>query len=191
MSDTTRISRQMAEAAQAVAAMGPAQAQAIGDMAELLIETFESGGKLLLCGNGGSAADAQHVACELVGHFIRDRRPLPAVALSTDVSVLTAVGNDYSFEQVFARGVEALGRSGDVLCAISTSGNSANIVKAAEAARKLGMKVIGMTGSGGGKLAGLSDVCVKAPCEKTYLVQQVHQAAYHILCDLIDEHFAR
>ena len=113
------------------------------------------------------------------------------MALSTDTSVLTAVANDYSFEQVFARGVEALGRRGDVLCALSTSGNSPNVLQAVESARKLGMKVIGMTGSGGGKLAGVSDLCFKSPCEKAYLVQQVHQAAYHILCDLIDEHFAR
>ncbi len=191
MSDMERISRLMDDAKAAVTAMGPEHANVIAQIAELLLATFQAGGKLLLCGNGGSASDAQHIATELAGHFMHDRRPLPAIALGTDVSLLTCVANDYSYEDIFSRAVQALGRGGDVLWAISTSGNSPNVLKAAQAAKAIGMKVIGMTASGGGKLAALSDVCFKAPTNQTYLAQQVHQAAYHIVCLLLDEQCPR
>jgi D-sedoheptulose 7-phosphate isomerase len=159
-------------------------------MAEALISAFGSGQAVYVCGNGGSAADAQHLAGELAGRFRRARKPLACVALTTDSSVLTAIGNDYSFEQVFSRQVEALGKPGDVLWALSTSGNSPNVLSAARAARAKGMRVLAMTGQSGGELAGLSDVCLRAPAQRADLIQQLHQLAYHIICELIDEHFA-
>lgn len=158
---------------------------------ELLIGCFASGGAVYVCGNGGSAADAQHIAGELAGRFLRERPALPCVALSTDTSVLTAVGNDYGFAEAFSRQVEAHMRPGDLLWAISTSGNSENILKAARAARNRGAKVLGFTGNGGGKLLQLCDVCFAAPAEKSYAVQQIHQVAYHILCELVDRQAER
>ena len=163
---------------------------AVGRTAELLVRTFDAGGRVYVCGNGGSAADAQHIAAELIGRFRRERPPLPCVALTTDTSVLTAWGNDYSFEDVFARQVEGLGAPGDVLWALSTSGRSRNILAAADAARQRGMKVVAMTGSAGGPLAERADVCFRAPAERTDLVQQLHQLAYHAVCEIVEEHFA-
>ncbi len=165
---------------------GPAQ-ETIGEMAQLLVATFKAGGRVFICGNGGSAADAQHISGELLGHFIRERGPLAGIALTTDTSTMTAIGNDYSFEDVFARQLEALGRSGDVLWGLSTSGNSANVLAACGVARERGIKVIAMTGAGGGKLAGMADVCFRAPSDRTDQIQQLHQLAYHIICDLIDD----
>jgi D-sedoheptulose 7-phosphate isomerase len=144
-----------------------------------------------VCGNGGSAADAQHIAGELAGRFRRDRPALACVALTTDTSVLTAVGNDFSYEQVFSRQVEALGRPGDVLWALSTSGNSPNVLAAARTAAGAGMKVVAMTGAAGGALGELADLCFRAPAERTDLVQQLHQLAYHVICEVIDEHFSK
>ena len=178
------------ELAEAVGRMDDSARAAIEKAATLLIETFQAGGRVYVCGNGGSAADAQHIAGELAGRFRRERRPLPCVALTTDTSVLTAVGNDYDFKDVFSRQVEALGEQGDVLWGLSTSGSSANVVAAAEAARRRGMRVVAMTGAGGGALAEAADVCFRAPAERTDLVQQLHQLAYHIVCELTDERFA-
>lgn len=186
----SKIAEMIGQAAEAVGRMDAPAREAIDRTVRLLIETFDSGGRAYVCGNGGSAADAQHIAGELAGRFRRERRPLPCVALTTDTSVLTAVGNDYGFKDVFARQVEALGGEGDVLWALSTSGSSANVLAAAEAARRRGMRVAAMTGAGGGALAGLADVCFRAPAERTDLVQQLHQLAYHVICELIDEHFA-
>lgn len=186
----SKIAEMIGQAAEAVGRMDAPAREAIDRTARLLIETFDSGGRAYVCGNGGSAADAQHIAGELAGRFRRERRPLPCVALTTDTSVLTAVGNDYGFKDVFARQVEALGAEGDVLWALSTSGSSANVLAAAEAARRRRMRVAAMTGAGGGALAGLADVCFRAPAERTDLVQQLHQLAYHVICELIDEHFA-
>lgn len=163
----------------------------------LLLETLESAvqaclaayrrdGKILLCGNGGSAADAQHIAAELSGRFYKDRPPLYAEALHVNTSYLTAVGNDYGYDEVYARMVRAAGRPGDVLVAISTSGNSPNVVRAAQAAREIGMYVIGMTGAGGGQLAALSHHLLAAPSNDTPRIQECHILMGHILCELIE-----
>ncbi len=154
--------------------------------ASLLIKCYKSGGKMLLCGNGGSAADSQHIAAEMVGKFNRLRKALPAIALTTDTSALTAIGNDFGFEHVFARKVEAHGNKGDVLIAISTSGNSKNILLAAKTAKKLGMKVIGLTGKSGGLLKPLCDICICVPSDQTPRIQEIHISIGHILCEEIE-----
>lgn len=146
----------------------------------------DRGGKALIAGNGGSAAQAQHLAAELVGRFDGERAPLPAVALSADSAVVTALANDYGFNWSFARQVAALGRAGDVFVAISTSGNSPNILAAADAARGLGLAVVGLTGRDGGALAQRCDLCLKAPALWAPLVQQLHLAAGHAICALIE-----
>ena len=158
----------------------------IDECGGILVETIRSGGKVLLCGNGGSAADAQHIAAEFVGRYEKERRPLPAVALTTDTSALTALANDYGFEKVFARQVEALARPGDCLIAISTSGNSPNVLAAVMAARQLRCRVIGMTGKNGKKLAGLSDAALVIPSERTSRIQEAHITVGHIWCEMID-----
>ena len=155
--------------------------------AELIQETVAGGGKILLCGNGGSAADAQHIAAEFVGRFEKERRPLAAIALTTDTSALTAISNDYGFERVFARQVEALARDGDLLIALSTSGDSPNIISAVMSARSQGCKVVGMTGEKGKKLASLCDRCVLVPSARTARIQEAHIAIAHIWCEMIDE----
>lgn len=189
MTQTDKVREMIAESSRAVAAMADSMTPSIDLAAAMLIEAFAAGHSVLICGNGGSAADAQHIAGELAGHFRRDRMALPCIAISTDTSVMTAIANDYSYETMFARQVEALGRPGDVLWAISTSGTSANVLAAARVAKQRGMKVLGMTGQGGGKLGELADVCLQAPVQRTDLVQLCHQAAYHILCEFIDETF--
>lgn len=145
------------------------------------------GGKLMFCGNGGSAADAQHLAAEFVVRFTYDRAPLPAIALTTDSSILTATGNDYHFDQVFRRQVLALGQPGDALVAISTSGSSPNVLAAAAAAHERGVRVIAMTGNSGGKLAELADVLVNVPSAITARIQEAHITIGHIWCDLVQE----
>lgn len=156
-----------------------------------MIETaLRRGNRLLIAGNGGSAADAQHMAAELTGRFLRERAPLAAMALHTNSSSLTAIGNDYGFDQVFAREVTAHGRPGDVLVAISTSGNSANIVRAIEAARQIGVSVIGMTGGTGGRIQPLCDVCLCVPTRSTPRIQEMHITIAHTICELLDEGFA-
>lgn len=149
-------------------------------------QTLEAGGKLMFAGNGGSAADAQHWAGELVSRFYYDRPGLAALALTTDSSILTAIGNDYGYDYVFARQVEALGRSGDVLIVISTSGNSGNILRAASAARAQGISVIGFTGASGGKLVDLCDICFCVPSNETPRIQEGHEFIGHLLCALIE-----
>lgn len=144
------------------------------------------GGKVLFCGNGGSAADAQHLAAELVNRFLMDRPALPGLALTTDTSALTAIGNDLDFRRVFARQVEAFGRRGDVLVGISTSGNSPNVLAALEAARKAGLHTLGFTGNGGGAMAPLCDILLDVPHAGTPLIQETHIAAGHLLCQLTD-----
>lgn len=148
---------------------------------------FRAGKRLYLAGNGGSAADAQHVAAELVGRLRRERAALPAVALTTDTSALTAVANDYGYERVFARQIEAHVRRGDVVWLFSTSGRSANILAAAAVARRLGAIVVGFTGSDGGALKPLCEHCLSVPHESSDRIQEIHQVAYHILCDLIEQ----
>ncbi|HOW73166.1 MAG TPA: SIS domain-containing protein [Phycisphaerae bacterium] len=158
----------------------------IAAAARLLIDCFRSGGRVYIGGNGGSAADAQHIAAELVGRFLRERPGLPCVALTTDTSALTAISNDYGFDRVFARQVEALVRPGDVFWVLSTSGKSPNVVEAARAARARGAKVLGFLGGTGGDTLALCDVCFLAPAKPSYAVQHLHQLAYHILCDLVE-----
>ncbi|MEZ4919279.1 MAG: D-sedoheptulose 7-phosphate isomerase [Saprospiraceae bacterium] len=150
------------------------------------IQTFQAKGKVLFCGNGGSAADAQHIAAELSGRFYLDRAPLYAEALHVNSSYMTAVANDYDFDTVYARMVEAAGRPGDVLVAISTSGNSSNILKAAEAAQKCGMKVIAMTGEKGGALAAMCDILLNVPSSQTPRIQEAHILIGHILCQITE-----
>jgi len=159
----------------------------IDDCAAIIVETVLSGGKVLICGNGGSAADAQHIAAEFVGRYETERRALPAIALTTDTSALTAIANDYSFERVFARQVEALAGEGDCLIAISTSGNSPNVIAGVMAARQKGCKIIGMTGAKGKKLASLSDACLLVPSERTARIQEAHITVAHIWCEIVDE----
>jgi D-sedoheptulose 7-phosphate isomerase len=160
---------------------------AIARAASACTDSLAVGGKMLFCGNGGSAADAQHLAGELVSRFMYDRPGLAAVALTTDSSILTAVGNDYGYDYVFARQVEALGRPGDVLVGISTSGNSPNVVRALQAARTLGMRTLGLTGRDGGAMAALCDIELRMPSAVTPLIQQGHLLVGHLLCLLIEE----
>jgi len=151
--------------------------------AELLAESLADGGKLLACGNGGSAADVQHMVAELVGRLCKDRPALPAVSMTTDPSIMTALGNDYGFDNVFARQVEALGKSEDILLCLSTSGTSANVVRAAEVARKLGMKVIAMVGSHAAPILAEADVCIRIPSDSGQRIQELHTAVIHCICD--------
>lgn len=154
-----------------------------------LANCLQSGGKILSCGNGGSAADAQHFSSELLGRFEAERDGLPAIALTTDSSTMTAVGNDYGFEQVFARQVNALGRKGDALLAISTSGNSPNVIRAIEAAHAKGVTVVALTGRDGGRIGAMlqpSDLELRVPSDRTVRIQEVHLLIIHSLCDVID-----
>jgi len=155
-------------------------------ISDAIVKSLRGGGKVLLAGNGGSAADAQHIAGEFIGRFLYDRRALPAVALSTDSSVLTCVGNDYSYNDVFLRLVNALGKPGDVLWVFSTSGNSPNILSAVEAARSMGMVVIGFTGQDGGKLKDICNLCFRSPHRRTNRIQEAHMLAYHIVCEMME-----
>jgi D-sedoheptulose 7-phosphate isomerase len=160
---------------------------AVAQAGEVLARSLMDGGKVMFCGNGGSAADSQHLAAELTGRFIKDRRPISAIALSTDTSVLTCVGNDYSFDEVFARQVQGLGRKGDVLVAISTSGNSRNVIRAAEEAKAIGVSVIGLLGHNGGILKELCDLAIIVPSQVTARIQESHILIGHTLCGLIEE----
>jgi D-sedoheptulose 7-phosphate isomerase len=160
----------------------------IAKCADVITSTFAAGGKLLLCGNGGSAADAQHIAAEFVGRYERERRGLPAIALTTDTSALTALANDYDFERIFARQIEALAVNGDCLIAISTSGNSPNVISAIMAARDKGCRVVGLTGSEGKKLAALCDAVVMVPSNRTARIQEAHIAIAHYWCEMLDKH---
>jgi phosphoheptose isomerase len=163
---------------------------AIVKAAELMRDAVLAGKKVLLCGNGGSAADAQHIAAELVGRFVFERKPLPAVALTTDTSALTAIGNDYGYEHVFSRQVEALGSPGDVLVAITTSGTSKNVLAAVATARELGMKVIGLTGAKGAAFVASCDAGIAVPSTNTARIQENHITIGHLLCEVLDEAFA-
>ncbi|HEX9652951.1 MAG TPA: D-sedoheptulose 7-phosphate isomerase [bacterium] len=146
-----------------------------------------AGHKVLLFGNGGSAADSQHIAAELVSKFFRDRKALPAIALTTDTSILTSIANDYSYEDVFARQIEALGEKGDVAIGISTSGNSPNVLKAMNIARNKGLITIGLTGQDGGKLQEVVDICFHAPSKSTPRIQEIHITVAHAICDIIEQ----
>lgn len=153
---------------------------------QAIIKALENGHKVLLCGNGGSAADSQHIAAEFTGRFAKERKALPAVALTTDTSALTALGNDYSFDIIFSRQVQALGQRGDVLIAISTSGNSKNVLEAVKEARSMGLTTIGVTGGQGGQLAPISDIAIVVPSSKTARIQESHLVIFHAICELAE-----
>jgi len=184
-----RVTAQFAESAQLKLEASRSLVAPITRGATLLAAALREGGKVLACGNGGSAADAQHFAAELINRFEVERAPLAAVALTTDSSTLTSIANDYAYEQVFSKQVRGIGRRGDVLLAISTSGNSRNVIEAMQAAHELGMRVIALTGGGGGKMAALlsgEDVHICVPHKRTARIQEVHLLALHCLCDGID-----
>ncbi len=184
-----RILEQFRDSAELKIQSAAVLAQPIAEAVDLMFASLSNGNRILACGNGGSAADCQHFAAELVGRFERERLPLPAIALTTDSSILTAIGNDYSFAEIFSKQVQALGQAGDVLLAISTSGNSANVVAAVEAALERDMRVVALTGKGGGVMAELltdADVHLCVPHERTARIQEVHLLMIHCLCDGID-----
>lgn len=161
--------------------------QSVATAGKLIGAAIAEGRKLMLCGNGGSAADSQHIAAEFVGRFIKDRRALPAIALSTDTSALTCVGNDYGFEFVYRRQVEALGNEGDVLIGISTSGNSPNVIEAVDAAKRIGMYTIGLLGRDGGKIRDQVDLPIVVPSDVTARIQEAHIFIGHVLCSLVEK----
>ncbi|HYR37491.1 MAG TPA: phosphoheptose isomerase [Burkholderiales bacterium] len=184
-----RVAAHFAESARLKAQAAETLGEPVARAGALLAQSLKSGGKALACGNGGSAADAQHFAAELVNRFEVERPPLAAVALTTDTSILTSIANDYSYQQVFSKQVRAIGRRGDVLLAISTSGNSANVIEAIQVAHELGVHVIALTGNSGGKMAGMlkgNDVHICVPHKSTARIQEVHLLVLHCLCDAID-----
>ena len=170
--------------------LGEEHLAAVTALASDVFDAWQAGGQLLICGNGGSAADSQHIAAELVGRFLADRPGYRAQALTTNTSVLTAVGNDYGFDHIFARQVEALGRPADVLLVISTSGNSPNCLLAAETARDMGLKVHGFLGGDGGKLSALADSTLVAPSDHTPRIQEIHITMGHLLCQILEKWMA-
>lgn len=185
--DQAKIRASIGETVAVLQQLSAELAPTLETVARVVSARIAEGSKILVCGNGGSAADSQHVATELTVRYLADRKPIPALALTVDSSVLTAAGNDLGFEQIFARQVEALGRPGDVLLAISTSGNSANVVRAAERARSLGLVTVGLTGAAGGKLARVVDHCLRAPSTATPRIQEAHLVMEHLLCEALEQ----
>lgn len=184
-----RISQHFADSIETKQRNAAALIPQLAKAAHLMVSSLKAGGKILACGNGGSAADSQHFAAELVGRFERERAELAAIALTTDSSILTAIANDYSYDDIFSKQVRGLGKAGDVLYAISTSGNSKNVIAAIEAAHKKGLRVVAMTGRDGGKIAGLlhaDDVLLNVESPRTVRIQETHLLMLHCLCDAID-----
>lgn len=157
------------------------------EIAGLVKKALSGKNKILLCGNGGSAAEAQHIAAEFVGRFVKERKALPSIALTTDTSILTAVANDYSYDTVFSRQIEALGEAGDVLFLLSTSGNSKNCLAACRSAKAQGIKTVAMTGAKGGQIKDLADICLCVPSNTTSHIQEVHLVALHAICQIVDD----
>ena len=184
MMDEQDVNRQLKDSTTAVETLKPNE---ILEFSNFLVDCLRTGGKILLCGNGGSAADAQHIAGELVGRFKRERAALPALSLSTDTSILTALPNDYDFNIVFSRQVEALGQSGDILFCLSTSGDSVNLVNACIAAKEQDMKVVALTGFGGGEIKQFCDCIIEVESNDTPRIQEAHAVCYHIICDFIEQ----
>lgn len=187
--NTQRILAHFQESADLKLKSAPVLAQPISEAIDLMFGALSNGNKILACGNGGSAADCQHFAAELVGRFERERFPLPALALTTDTSILTAVGNDYSYREIFSKQVQAFGQAGDILFALSTSGNSANVIAAVEAALEREMRIVALTGKDGGALGKLltdADVHICVPHSRTARIQEVHLVTIHCICDGID-----
>ena len=180
------IAERLEESAQIKGAIAKSKISEIEDMANLIITAYKAGGKVILFGNGGSAADAQHIAGELVGQFVLKRRVFPAIALTTNTSILTAVANDYGYEMVFGRQIEALVNEKDVVIAISTSGKAPNVIEAIKAAKMKGAKTIGLTGGSGGKLAEVADLVLIVPSDNTPRIQEVHITIGHIVCELVE-----
>lgn len=189
------IKRQIIETIEAhkkvIATLERSSIETIAAAAEVISKALKQNGTVYLCGNGGSAADAQHIAGELVGRFERERKALPAVALSTDTSIITSIANDYAYENIFARQVEALVKEGDILWAFSTSGDSANVVEAAKMAKKKDAFVLAFTGKANSKLEQIADICFCAREKSTARSQEAHQLAYHIICDLVEQSFCQ
>ena len=181
--DADRVCREISRNFEALRARGPILAAA----GMHLIKALHAGNKILFCGNGGSAADSQHLAAELMGRYRRDRHPLAAIALTVDTSALTAIGNDYGFHDIFARQLAGIGRAGDVLVALSTSGSSENVIRALEMARILGVVTIGLTGESGGAMAALCDLCIQVPATDTARIQEMHIAVGHLLCGFVED----
>jgi len=163
------------------------QQQLLVAIAQVMTATLRSGGKILWCGNGGSAADAQHFAAEIVGRFRRERRGFPSIALTTDTSILTAVANDYGYEAIFSRQIEAIGCPGDLVVGLSTSGNSANVIAALQVARSLGLATVGFSGSGGGKMAAIVDHLFAVASRDTARIQEAHILVGHMICDWVEQ----
>jgi D-sedoheptulose 7-phosphate isomerase len=186
MSLTARLAEAVTEANQLKNRLVAEQAEQVAAAARLMAGTLQEGSKILLFGNGGSAADAQHLAAEFVNRFRIERPPLAAVALTTDTSILTSIANDYDFLEVFAKQVRALGRPGDLALGLSTSGNSANVVEALEAARQLGLKTVALSGGEGGPVAAAAELAIVVPSKSTPRIQEVHITIGHVLCDLVD-----
>lgn len=188
LSDAAFIADYLGQSSDALAAYAadPAQTELLHRMADLVVGSMRNGGKLLLAGNGGSAGDSQHLAAEFTGRMLYDRDPLPAVALTTDTSALTAIGNDYGYDKSFERQLIALGRKGDVFMGLSTSGNSPNVILAMATARARGLATIGFAGEGGGAMPAHADLMLCAPSRLTPVIQQIHMVAGHILCSLVE-----
>lgn len=181
------ISRQLKSHAEVIRLVEEHLVEPIAACAQFLIEALRDGRKILIMGNGGSAADAQHFAAEMIGRFLMERKALPAIALTTDTSILTAVGNDYGFNEVFVRQVEALANPGDVIVGISTSGNSLNVRLALEAGQQLGARTVGLLGRDGGEIGPIVDLELTVPTQETPRVQEAHLVVIHILCDLVEK----
>jgi len=186
----TEISINLAQSIIAQQAFAEASSDRIVQLIEWTVETFRSGGKLLIFGNGGSAADAQHVAAEFVNRFKIDRQPLPAIALTTDSSVLTSIGNDFNFDMIFVKQVQALGKPGDLVLGISTSGNSPNVVKAIAVAKEMNLRTVALTGGSsntGGEIGKLADLVLNVPTDSTAHIQETHLWVEHILCEFVEK----
>lgn len=184
-----KILRSFEESAAAKQLVAETQSGRIEQAASWIIECLRSDGKILFFGNGGSASDSQHLAAEFVGRYEKERRGLPALALTTDTSILTAVGNDYAFDTIFSRQIEALGRKGDLAVGLSTSGNSTNVLQGLGAARRAGLRTIALTGRDGGRIKSVADLSIIVPVQKTSRIQECHILIGHILCELVDEAF--
>ena len=187
MTMITEITTQLTAHRDVIARIEQEMSPRIAEMTTLLVETFTQGGKLLVMGNGGSAADAQHFVAEIVGRFKMERRALPAIALSTDTSILTAIGNDYGFDKVFRRQVEALAVAGDLVVGISTSGNSPNVQQALELAREKGCRTVALLGKDGGSIRHCCDLALVVPSDDTPRIQEGHITIIHIVCDLLEK----
>jgi len=183
----TEIVREIQESIAVKKELAGGATQLIADAARLIVASMQSGGKLIVFGNGGSAADAQHLSAELVGRYRHNRKALAAIALTTDSSALTSISNDYGFDSVFSRQLEAIGKTGDVALASSTSGNSPNVVRAVTLAKELGIATVGLTGRSGGKLRGCVDICLSVPSDSTPRIQEAHSLIVHILSGIVED----